>query len=314
MPDYTPLTSFSRTRRRKLTRFVKQALRDVLNHVRRALGALKNVEQDPVEITHDLRVASRRADVTLRIFHGWISQGQRTSLCRMLKRIRDDAGTVRDLDLIEQRWSTSPPRGLSADGIDWMLRRIRQQRDQAKVELRKWIHPRSLTRFRSHEKRVIRNVHVRSVRHGRRSIRDEFIQRIEQFTASIPTATGNFHDSHRSRIRARRLRYAMEMMSSEPGEDAVALTSSLATIQDQLGKINDDVASLEHLRDAIEICPDPHLAGEFRVLFEESATAAAARLAEWGRAMSPSLEQLQANLGQLARQLTAVESESPDQH
>lgn len=293
----------SRTGRRSLTRIAKRSLRDLSHRFRKLLVDLANVHMEPVETTHQLRVTSRRADVALRLFKAWLLRGRQQWMRRVLKNIRLDAGTVRDLDLLEQQWR--PSHGslavqVSHEAAAWMHKRIQAERAQARHRLFHWTKKSASNRFRKRSQQLVRRARPQN----KGSVHDRTPQALAKLVArlkdSLPTISTSLANSHRTRIHARRLRYALELLHQVLPADTATIVASLVQIQEQLGQINDDATAIRHLKASLEACNAPTLAPLLQSVLEQSEAAATARLARWTTDMSEQVDTLEDLLTELA--------------
>jgi CHAD domain-containing protein len=282
--------------RRTITRIAKQSLRELSQRFRRLLSDLADVHVEPVETTHQLRVTSRRADVALRLFRAWLPRDRRNGMRRVLKYIRSDAGFVRDLDLLEQQWR--PPHGVLAAQVPpaaatWMHKRIQTQRAQARHRLFHWTRKSAVNRFRKRSQQLVRTARLR--RHGSANacISRTLGKLVGRLRESLPATSSSLSDSHRTRIDARRLRYAVELLGQILPSSAATIATALSRIQEQLGRINDEATAVRHLKASLDDCGDRTLVPPLQAMLERFESAASARLAQWDADMRDELGTLQ---------------------
>lgn len=242
-----------------LTKFAKRTLWELLDEFGRKLADVADPRLDPVETTHQLRVVSRRADVALRIYKAWIPVARRQRMQQFLKRVRFDAGSVRDLDLLEVRWR--PACGdlaaqVSSATAMWVHARIQTELLQARSRLLRWTRPKTACRFARKSMALVRTT-------GRRRLRletpvvDRELARLQQsLQESLPESSSSLEQSHQTRIRARRLRYALKLLQPILWVESNDLMVHLVNMQDVLGQINDDVTGIAFLSAMLELCED----------------------------------------------------------
>lgn len=286
----------SRTGRRSLTRIAKRSLRDLSHRFRRLLADLANVHKEPVETTHQLRVTSRRADVALRLFKDWLPRGRRQWMRRVLKDIRFDAGSVRDLDLLERQWR--PSHGslavqVSHEAAAWMHKRIQAERAQARHRLFHWTKKSVSNRFRKRSQQLVRRARPQNKGSVAARISQALAKLVARLKDSLSTASTSLANSHRTRIHARRLRYALELLHQVLPADTATIVASLVQIQEQLGQINDDATAIRHLKASLEACNAPTLVPLLQSVLEQSESSATARLAKWTTDMSDQVDTLE---------------------
>ncbi len=279
----------SRTGRRTLTRIAKRSLRGLSHRFRQLLADLANVHREPVETTHQLRVTSRRLDVALRLFKAWLPRGRRHWMRRVLKDIRCDAGSVRDLDLLEQQWR--PSHGalamqVSHEAATWMHKRIQVERAQARRRLFHWTKKSASNRFRKRSQQLVRTARPQRKGSVHARISQALAKLVARLKDSLPTTSTSLMNSHRTRIDARRVRYALELLHPVLPADTATIVASLVQVQEQLGQINDDATAIRHLKASIEACNAPTLVPQFQSLLERCESSATARLEKWSVDMS----------------------------
>lgn len=292
----------SRTGRRSLTRIAKRSLRDLSHRFRRLLADLANVHKEPVETTHQLRVTSRRADVALRLFKAWLPRGRRQWMRRLLKDIRFDAGSARDLDLLEQQWR--PSHGslavqVSHEAAAWMHKRIQAERAQARHRLFHWTKKSASNRFRKRSQQLVRTARPRRKGSVPARISQALAKLVARLKESLPTTSTSLANSHRTRIHARRVRYALELLHPILPADTATIVALLVQVQEQLGRINDTATAIRHLKTSLEACNAPTLVPLLQSVLEQSESAATARLEKWGVDMSDQVDTLEDLLSRL---------------
>ena len=266
-------------------KLAKRSLRELSKSLGGLLSDLANVQLDPVETTHQLRVISRRADIALRLFKfQW--PRRRHWLRRTLQEIRTDAGAVRDLDLLELRWR--PGHGHMAAQVPaaaaWMHTRIQSERRKARQRLLAWTRPSAARRLRNRAQGLLQS--QRSGGRAALSISRGLLRLIRQLKASLPSVSVNPQSSHQTRIYARRLRYALELLRPMLTENAATICTLLASFQEQLGQINDDATEIRHLQRSIDACRDPLVSTLLQSQLGQSETAALGRLSQWVKHVS----------------------------
>lgn len=267
-----------------IARLARQSTAILLRKCHRLLRNLSQGRVDCVEATHQLRVATRRADVALRIYGEWLPNRRRKWLRRVLQQVRAEAGTVRDLDLLAMNWlPTQDPAGVlvAPDVAAWLHTRIQQQRSDAWHRLLHWTRKSKATRLRKRSRTLVQSLRRRG--HGTAAdlVSQSLARLAEQLREALPFTSTSLPSSHRTRIHARRLRYALELLQEFLSEDILVIGEPLAQMQQQLGQVNDDATEIRFLEDAICACGDPHLAERLKPLLELASAAAEEHLAKW---------------------------------
>jgi CHAD domain-containing protein len=269
--------------RRSLQRLARHTLRDQLQTLQKLIRDLERKKEDTVETTHQLRVTSRRADVTLRLFKHWLPERRRRWMRTTMRSLRHQAGAVRDLDLLEQKWTA--PHGIAAQQVtpaaaEWFAARIDAARTDAVRTLVRWTRSSTRRRLKHRARRTVAQVRARRP-HAVSTVSRKLSDLVDDFLQSLPAAAQSLPHSHETRIRARRLRYALELLTPVLPNDPSATCSWLADIQEQLGQINDDATSIRFLRESLEECPNSAVRDELQAVIDHSASAAARRLEQY---------------------------------
>ncbi|MCC9607802.1 CHAD domain-containing protein [Blastopirellula sp. JC732] len=211
--------------------------------------AAKRPDED-VEYVHQLRVSVRRSQAALELFQPLAPLRRSEKLRKRLKKIRRAAGEPRDLDVFIARIAAKKNKGES-NGAQRTLKFLRSLRKEAQtqlLEVAEWASQKDLgqkfTRFvprlrwrdsgQEESLRTIAPLYLDS-------IVLQFFYQAEQTLAAPDTL-------HQLRIEAKRLRYAMELMSDafEPGfrQD---LYPYFENVQERLGEINDHATAINKI-------------------------------------------------------------------
>lgn len=221
---------------------VRRVALDFLADVRAARDRLD--DPDDSDALHDFRVALRRLRSWLRAFRPQLRDTLRGKTERRLERIADVTGTSRDLEVhigwVKQIRRRIPQRG--RPGADWLLRRLRGSKKDADAELRD----------------VIDSDFAKAVRRAERAL-EQYTARVADDgprfgeTASallgrqagaflsamrLVSAQGDRAEAHAARIETKRLRYALEGLSSV-GVEVHSIPDELKQLQDTLGELHD---------------------------------------------------------------------------
>ena len=208
--------------------------------------AAKHPERD-VEYVHDLRVASRRAAATLRLFEPWMPRASSTQMRSRLNRIRRAAGPARDLDVIEERLSRLAAAGGATSQLADAIERVRLRRAKAQKPIRrsyrrakkqKWLGRRARTlaeqvewRGDGPEPRLSDWAGIALLPSLQRFVDRSFDDLTD------PTAL------HSMRIAEKRVRYSLEVIGGAPESPFDDVMPMLADLQKRLGEINDHQAA-----------------------------------------------------------------------
>jgi CHAD domain-containing protein len=262
--------------------------------------------EDPEEL-HDMRVAARRLRAALALFVDVLPvragrfREELTWLAGVLGDVRDLDVQLQQLDEWEQAIDPEDRRGLEA------LRAIlERRRTDARRTLAHALDSRRRERLVAGFSAMLRNGPLRRSRASRMPVLlvapdllNSSYGRVRRGGKRI--RGGSPADAyHRLRIRAKRLRYALEFLSPVYGRPARALVRTLVAVQDVLGDHQDAQVAMARLRtlvteNAVELPPDAVFAMG-RIAERYSARSAALR-----RTFAPAFGRLAAGWGELER-------------
>jgi CHAD domain-containing protein len=239
LPDVTPAD--------RAVDVAGRALRIRLDAVRRYLKWSVGRPEEP-EHVHQLRVWTRRADAALALYGDLLPPRRARRLRDRLRRIRRVAGRVRDCDVLAQR--SGPTTKLRAE----------RARAQGKLVA---LYER-LGRGRRLKRQVRRLLDRLRARNAGRA--ETFADRaraslrplVERFFAAMPDAGSEARALHRFRIRAKALRYAMELLAGAfPAAFRDELYPVVGALQEKLGLVNDLAVAQERLEKRMARTGDP---------------------------------------------------------
>jgi CHAD domain-containing protein len=244
------------------------------------------IGEDP-EGVHQARVATRRLRSHLRTFRDLLDPEWTQSLRDELKWLGDELGAVRDadvlLDRLERRVGELEPDDQAA--AEPLLQRLRDDRDAARTVLLDGLRsdrylqlldrlvdaaqrPRVVMIIGTDHEETLRDLVRKPWKHLRTAVDD------------LPDPAPD-PELHQVRIRAKRARYAAEVVEPGFGKDARKFAKAVTDVQDVLGEHQDSVVAAAWLRaNALEL-GDPravYVAGELGAM--ERAAAETSRR-EW---------------------------------
>jgi CHAD domain-containing protein len=210
-------------------------------------------DQDPEEI-HQARVASRRLRAALRVFEDALPESIRT-LSPELKWIAGLLGGVRDLDVqVRRLQKTAAELQIAQDVVPYgsWLEALRE-RALAELDDATRSSPRYAELLQALENLTIpapteadqlpaEEFAPAQLKNTARKLRKQ-VRRIDQ---TVPDTV-----VHKARIRAKRLRYAVEFFEPIYGKRARPVIRATTEVQDLLGDHQDGVVNTGHIRDAI---------------------------------------------------------------
>lgn len=239
--------------------------------MRRKLGSAID-GRDP-EGVHDMRVASRRLRAALAVFQPWLDKREATQAGRSLRRLTQTLGRVRELDVLRLRLDelssqASPERKIAIETID---SRIARARLRARTRMMKSFAKINLdaldTRLRelagappawalegAEESGLDAGVPWHTP--NARTSPDEPIQTLLDrlgppitdaaraiVNTKVPAETGSREAAetlHAARIRAKKLRYQLEIVVPYTGPQGARVIDTLKGLQEHLGGFHDD--------------------------------------------------------------------------
>jgi CHAD domain-containing protein len=211
-------------------------------------------DQDPEEI-HQARVASRRLRAGMRVFEDVLPESVR-ALSPELKWIAGLLGAVRDLDVQVRRLQTTAAElRITQDVVPYggWLEALRE-RALAELDDATRSSPRYAEALRSLENLTVpapteadhqltaEEFAPAQLKNAARKLRKQ-VRRIDQ---TVPDAV-----VHKARIRAKRLRYAVEFFEPIYGKRARRVIRATTDVQDLLGDHQDGVVNTGHIHEAI---------------------------------------------------------------
>ncbi len=234
-----------------------RTLKDRLGTVREAFARAAAAAEDDGEAVHALRVAARRAEAAIRLYADWLPARQAARWKKRLKRIRRVAGTARDADVLARRLAEKG----DLPGIGDVLEGVQRDRRKARKpirhlyresENRDWFGPRL--------KRLLRRISQHDEWEDARFetwAETQLSRTVSRFFRAEPT-DDEVRTLHRFRLRAKELRYTLELVAGAfPPDAAEDAYRSVDALQRDLGDINDRTTGLLVLRDRLRSTEDP---------------------------------------------------------
>ena len=204
--------------------------------------AARHPEED-VAYVHDLRVASRRAAATIRLFDAWLPRAASRDMLSHLRRIRRAAGPARDLDVIEERLSRLAAAGGATPQLAAAIDRVRVHRARAQKPIRRSHRKARKQGWFDHRATLLpEQVKWRGGGPEPR-LRDWVgIALLPSLQRFVDRSFDDLTDSkalHRMRIAEKRVRYSLEALDGAPDSPFDDVMPVLTKLQKRLGEIND---------------------------------------------------------------------------
>jgi CHAD domain-containing protein len=201
-----------------------------------------------IEHVHRLRVATRRAAAALKLYRGYLPQKSARWFKKQLRKIRRCAGEARDLDVLSERLQHEP--GEKSEPI---LRFLAEKRLAVQPDII------TLADDMRRDDRFIRKA-ARLFRKLEPAEEESEGESPERFCAWAPRQLETFHSAfvelmpkgaddvdalHQFRIRAKALRYAIELLAPAfESELRKEVYPEVEKLQERLGKITDHIAAI----------------------------------------------------------------------
>jgi CHAD domain-containing protein len=246
----SPIDDDTESLRSMAALIVSQSVKLVRKNLRNAAKLWK--EDD--EHVHQLRVNTRRALAAVDLFEPLLPKKESCWLNKHLKTILRAAGKARDLDVLLKKGVTE-----SSDAESRLQKLWKEQRKQFQAPICK-LDGSLRSELKDHK------VSIRQLANGdpaetaitspsshiRHWIKHRFSEIGQRFLAKL-AAAADVTSLHQLRIETKRLRYTLEIirpaLEKSPAE---YLKTSLSTLQDVLGKLNDQVVALKHLKQSVK--------------------------------------------------------------
>ncbi|MCB0157200.1 MAG: CHAD domain-containing protein [Caldilineaceae bacterium] len=211
---------------------------------------------DDIEYVHDMRVATRRARVTLDVFGPYLKRKRVKYIAKRMRKTGKLLGAVRDLDVaLHNATSTASSPG----DKDPALKQWRKQRKVAFNALLTWLDSKKYATFVRRMDRFVTTPGLGAVtwthhpgerpaatqvRHVMPVLLTAQFAAIRSYETLLADAKPvDYATIHRLRIDAKYLRYELEFVRDLLGRDGEVLIKRLKKLQDHLGALNDAVVA-----------------------------------------------------------------------
>jgi CHAD domain-containing protein len=224
------------------------------------LPAAAYAADEDLEHVHRLRVSTRRAMAAWRLFRNWLPRKRARRVKKWLKEIREAAGEARDLDVMAERMK----RQLGESGQD-VLDEIARRRTQVQPAIvRVADRARRRGRFARDVGKLLSGIQSCCNKKNCDECapfntwgQARLAELARDFFDDLPAAEPEMSALHQFRIRAKALRYSLELVAPSLG---LALRHELYPIveelQDRLGQINDRSTAAQRLKEWSEEASD----------------------------------------------------------
>jgi len=228
--------------KRDMKQLVQAQTSERLKKLESELKNAFDLPEDPDAI-HDLRVAIRRLNQTLRVFTNWFDARRVTKLRGRLKKLMERCGAVRNCDIAMEVLKAA----------EWQDEAISQGLEKERTHthkklhktLQRWHHSHRAQRWR--EKLAAASgdeVQSANAREIARGILPVMTDDLFLAGGAAAQAGSTHHQMHRFRLMTKRVRYTLEAFDPVYGTATAEIMESLKGLQEKLGAINDCAATL----------------------------------------------------------------------
>ena len=227
---------------RDMKQFVQVQTSERLKKLESELKNTFDLPEDPDAI-HDLRVAIRRLNQTLRVFTDWFEARRVKKLRGRLKQLMERCGAVRNCDIAMEvlkaaEWEDEAV----SQGLD--KERTHTQKRLRKT-LQKWHHTHRAQRWGDKLKVATGEEDLSgNAAEIARGILPAMTDDLFRAGAEAAKAGSTHHQMHRFRLMTKRVRYTLEAFGPVYGTATAEVMESLKGLQEKLGAINDCAATL----------------------------------------------------------------------
>ena len=222
--------------------------------------AAEKCDED-VEYVHQLRIATRRAAQAVRVFSRLLPEATATDLRAQLRRVREAADEARNWDILCARFLTGSEPG--GDGfVTGLLERLQRQRREAQPPIVAIYQEFVASQFGAQIDQVLEGLSAQrrgqAERKFGRQVRRYLKPVVKRFFQAADADLKDEVALHELRIRAKKLRYTMELVAVgfEPAF-RTKLYSQITRLQDRLGTVQDHAVARDFFFDWVVKIPEP---------------------------------------------------------
>lgn len=233
------------------------AVKSRLESVRRCLKRVRRDWHREPEHVHQLRVASRRAQMAFQVFADYLPEKQTRACQRRLKRLRRAANAARDLDVLLLRYQGPSSERIDAKSWERFVRYLRGKRREAQGDLDPLVGRRGRQEF----KRLIGQLEPCEPSSGLAGVKfrelanQQLRPLLETFFQLAHQGWSDIESLHRLRIAGKRVRYVLELLAGAfPVSEFKSIYRSFCELQEQFGTVNDHAAAVETLGSFRKTC------------------------------------------------------------
>jgi CHAD domain-containing protein len=209
---------------------------------------MRGVADKPKEADaiHDLRVSIRRLKQELRVFEAWFAAGQVKSIRRRLGKLMERCAAVRNCDVAIDV--------LKAAGVQnpKLVAGLEEERRRTREELTRML---ATWRRRDRVRKWRKHLHVRQAAasaeltgeagENGRAILPPMMDDLFRAGTDAARPEASHRQMHQFRLKAKRMRYTLELFEKFYGGKTETMMESLKGLQEKLGAINDCSTTIE---------------------------------------------------------------------
>jgi CHAD domain-containing protein len=225
-------------------------LRTQLTEIERHDPAVR-VGSDPEDL-HKLRVAIRRSRAALREARAMLGEGQGGTLRDELRWLGGRLGPARDLDvlLVRLRAQVAELDGPDAVPAGKIVAQLEADRQSAQAEILETLESQRYADLLATFEQTVEAPPVATSDVSLERVAKREFRKLERRIKSLGEAPSN-DALHRTRIQAKRLRYATELSLALLGKDGERVVKAAKAFQDVVGAHQDAVVAEDRIRGAV---------------------------------------------------------------
>jgi CHAD domain-containing protein len=209
------------------------------------------VGSDPEDL-HRLRVAVRRSRAALRQARALLGDEQGRALRDELRWLGRALGPARDLDVLLARLRNElaefdGPDAVSAQKI---VARLEAERQSQQAKLSETLDSPRYAELLAALEQLVSALPVATSDVSLKRVAKREFRKLERQVKALGAAPSN-DELHRTRIQAKRLRYATELAAQQLGKDGKRVVTAAKALQDVVGAHQDAVVAEEKIRTAV---------------------------------------------------------------
>jgi len=218
---------------------------ETAKRLKKLAAELRHVAHEPKEAAaiHDLRVSIRRLSRELRVFEAWFGAKRVKSIRRRLRKLMDHCAAVRNCDVAIEVLQEAGVQ--NADLVAGLEKEGRRTRAELARKLASW---RRVHRVRKWRGQLRAAELPTTFEESARSLLLPLMENLFRAGQEAARPGSSHREMHQFRLKAKRIRYTLELFEPVYGAKSAKITESLKGLQSKLGAINDCAATLQMIR------------------------------------------------------------------